>query len=649
MTTRHWKILIPLVLALITLAVFWQVRDHEFINLDDEQYVTQNPHVRGGPTAGGLAWAFTTTHASNWHPLTWLSHMLDSQLFGMDPSGHHLVNLLFHVANALLLFLVLNRMTQALWQSAAVAFLFALHPLHVESVAMVAERKDVLSTFFLLLTLWAYFVYTRSPGITRMIPVVVFFALGLLSKPMLVTLPFVLLLLDYWPLGRYADPERTVPHSLPTQGSESPGKKKKQKKKQTGESPPVAPERKEPSDATVIPWTLVTEKIPLFALTILSSIMTFHAQLKGGAMSTLDDIPPLKRLGNALISYASYIVKTVFPQGLAVFYPYPASLPAWQVLGSAALIGAITFFAIRFRKRYPYVLVGWLWYLGTLVPVIGIVQVGMQSMADRYTYVPHIGLFIGVVWGVGELASRQPQGRNILAVLTGVVFASLTVVTWNQVSLWRSSITLFEHALRVTEQNSLAHLNLGVALNRAGKGSEAAEHYREVLRINPNSSGGHFNLANYYFSTGQKDKAFRHYREAVRINPRYTNAYNNLGLLMVSERRAEEAIPYYRSAIELDPSNAGIRYNYGIALAAAGRLPEAIEQFKFALEGRPDYPEAHNYLGMALLMQGNREEAIRHFRQALWLKPDFTPARLNLDNALGKRNPQAPAGTPRSR
>ena len=285
---------------------------------------------------------------------------------------------------------------------------------------------------------------------------------------------------------------------------------------------------------------------------------------------------------------------------------------------------------------------GWLWYLGTLVPVIGIVQVGMQSMADRYTYVPHIGLFIAVVWGIGELASRQASGRKILAAVTGVVFAGLTVVTWNQLSYWRNSITLFEHALRVTEQNSLAHLNLGVALNRTGKVSEAADHYRKTLRINPNSSGGHFNLANYYSSTGRKDEALHHYREAIRVNPRYANAYNNLGLLMVSERRAEEAIPYYRRAIELDPSNAGVRYNYGIALAAAGRLPEAIEQFKSALEGRPNYPEAHNYLGMALLMQGNREDAIRHFRQALWLKPDFTPARRNLDSALGSRNPQAP-------
>jgi tetratricopeptide (TPR) repeat protein len=644
MTTRHWKIVIPLLLVLVTLAVFWQVRGHDFINLDDEPYITQNPHVREGLTAGNLTWAFTATHASNWHPITWLSHQLDVQILGMDPAGHHLVSLLLHVANTLLLFLVLNRMTQALWQSAAVAFLFALHPLHVESVAWVAERKDVLSTFFLLLTLWAYFLYARNPRLVRFLPVVALFALGLMSKPMLVTLPFVLLLLDYWPLGRYAGTEKKSPPPV----VESAGKKKKQKIKSAEEGPPVLPERREATLPVNVLGSLVAEKIPLFVLSVLSSIITFFAQQKGGAMSPLDSIPLLTRLGNALISYASYIVKTVFPQDLAVFYPYPAGIAAWQVLGSAALIGGISFFAIRYRKRFPFALVGWLWYIGTLVPVIGIVQVGMQAMADRYTYVPHIGLFIAVVWGAGELASRQPRGRKILAALTGVVFASLTVITWNQITHWRSSITLFEHALSVTEQNSLAHLNFGVALNRAGKGREAAEHYREALRINPNSSGGHFNLANYYSATGQKDEALRHYREAVRINPRYTNAYNNLGLLMMSERQAEEAIPYYRKAIELDPSNAGVRYNYGIALAAAGHLPEAIEQFKSALEGRPNYPEAHNYLGMAFLMQGNREEAIRHFRQALWLKPDFTQARRNLDNALGNRGPQAPVGPARS-
>jgi Tfp pilus assembly protein PilF len=638
MTTRNWKIAIPLVLALVTLAVFWQVRGHDFINLDDEQYVTHNPHVRGGLTAGNLTWALTTSHASNWHPLTWLSHQLDVQFFGLDPAGHHLVSLFFHVANTLLLFFVLNRMTKTLWQSAAVAFLFALHPLHVESVAWVAERKDVLSTFFMLLTLWAYFIYTRSPGIVRMIPVVAFFALGLLSKPMLVTLPFVLLLLDYWPLGRYYAPEK--PASRPLPGIEAPGKKKKQKKKEIEDRPPVAPERMEPSAAAVVPWALVTEKIPLFALTILSSIITFLAQQKGGAMSPLEDISLLKRLGNALISYASYIVKTVFPQGLAVFYPYPAGIAAWQVLGSAALVGTLTFLAVRCRKQYPFAFVGWFWYLGTLVPVIGIVQVGMQAMADRYTYVPHIGLFIAVVWGAGDLASRQPQGRKILAALTGVVFASLTVMTWNQISHWRSSITLFEHALRVTEQNSLAHLNFGVALNRTGKGSEAAEHYREALRINPNSSGGHFNMANYYFSTGQKDEALQHFKEAIRIRPDYANAHSNLGVLLASQRRFEEAAAHYEKALRIEPANAGFHYNYGAALANQGRLPEAAGQFRDALALRPNYAEAHNDLGKVLMMEGKTAEAASHFREALRIRPNFTEARRNLDIVLESQKQQ---------
>lgn len=304
-------------------------------------------------------------------------------------------------------------------------------------------------------------------------------------------------------------------------------------------------------------------------------------------------------------------------------------------MGAAALLAALTLLCVLFRKRFPYALVGWFWYLGTLVPVIGIVQVGMQAMADRYTYVPHIGLFIAAAWGVTDLAAGLPWGRKALAALAGVVFPALAILTWSQLAYWKNSTTLFEHALRVTERNSLAHTNLGVALNRAGKLEEAASHYREAIRINPNSSGSHFNLANYYASAGRKENALHHYREAIRINPRYTNAYNNLGLMLMSDRRADEAIPYYRKAAELEPANAGILYGYGIALAAAGHLPEAVEQFNRALALRPNYPEAHNYLGMALLMQGKREEAVGHFRQALWLKPDFTQARRNLEQAAG--------------
>ena len=342
----------------------------------------------------------------------------------------------------------------------------------------------------------------------------------------------------------------------------------------------------EPSAAAIVPWTLVTEKIPLFALTILSSIMTFLAQQKGGAMSPLDDIPLLKRLGNALISYASYIVKTVFPQGLAVFYPYPAGIAAWQVLGSAALIGTMTFLAVRCRKQYPYAFVGWFWYLGTLVPVIGIVQVGMQAMADRYTYVPQIGLFIAVAWGAGDLASRQPHGRKILAALTGVVFASLTVVTWNQISHWRSSITLFEHALRVTEQNSLAHLNLGVALNRTGKGREAAEHYREALRINPNSSGGHFNLANYYVSTGRKDEALQPLQGSHPDQSALRKRLQQPRVLLAVGTSGRSGIP-----LRARPSNRSVQCRDSVQLwngpGQPGRLPEATEQFRDVGAGGP--------------------------------------------------------------
>lgn len=634
MTNRHWNIALPLLIALVTIAVFWQVQGHEFINLDDEQYITQNPHMRSGFTSASLAWAFTTTHASNWHPLTWLSHLLDVRLFGMDPSGHHLVSLLLHAASTILLFFVLNRMTQALWQSAAVAFLFALHPLHVESVAWAAERKDVLSTFFLMLTLWAYVRYAQRPRPSAMIPVATFFSLGLLSKPMLVTLPFVLLLLDYWPLNRLAVPERkAVPVRSPV--VQSGGKKKKRDKTGTDEKKAVASVTAPPAPSTAI-RALVTEKIPLFALAALSSVVTYLAQQKGGALSTLEQIPLVKRLANALVSYASYIAKTLFPQGLAVFYPYPSDIAWWKAAVSAALIAAVTFLAVRYRKRCPYLLVGWLWYLGTLVPAIGIVQVGTQAIADRYTYVPLIGLFIAAAWGTGDLAGRLPQGRRILAAATAATFAGLAVVTWNQVGCWRNSTTLFEHALRVTENNSVAHLNLGVALTRAGKSAEAAAHYREALRINPDSSSGHYNLANYYSSIGLKDEAKQQYIEAIRDNPRYANAYNNLGIVLVSQRRVEEAIPYYCKAVEIEPANAGMRFNYGIALAVTNDFPGAVGQFRSALESRPNYPEAHNYLGIALLMQGEKEEAIRHFRQALWLKPDFTQARRNLDGALGK-------------
>jgi protein O-mannosyl-transferase len=629
------KLVVCLLLFLATLAVYWQVRNHDFINLDDEQYVTQNPYVRGGLTAANLAWAFTTTHASNWHPLTWISHQVDVQFFGMNPAGHHLVNLLLHIANTLLLFFVFNRMTQKLWQSAAVAALFALHPLHVESVAWVAERKDVLSTFFMLLTLWAYFTYTRRPGRLRYLLVAVLFALGLMSKPMLVSLPFVLLLLDYWPLGRYAGLETKPPPPI----EEFMGKRKP-KKKNAEEALPVFPEgRRAPGPANIF-GALVTEKIPLFALTVASSIITFFAQQKGGAMSPLDDIPMLKRLGNALVSYAAYLVETLFPKGLAVFHPYPAEIAAWQLLGSAVLILCATVLVVRYRKSCPYAFVGWFWYLGMLVPVIGVVQVGMQAMADRYTYIPLVGIFILLTWGAADLAERIGLRKSALTAVAGLVLAAIVAATWVQVSYWQTSVILFEHALAVTAGNYLAHANLGVALNRMGRGQEAASHYLEAIRINPNYSSPHFNLANYYAARGDKEQAYRHYQEAVRIRPDYANAYNNLGVLLASQGRFEEAASQYEKALRIEPANAGFHYNCGIALANRGRLSEAAAQFRDALALRPNYAEAHNDLGKVLMTEGRPEEAASHFREAVWLKPNFTEARRNLDTVLVSQKKQ---------
>ncbi len=629
------KLIVCMLLFLATLAAFWQVKNHDFINLDDEQYVTQNPYVRGGLTAGNLAWAFTTTHASNWHPLTWISHQLDVQFFGMHPAGHHLVSLLLHIANTLLLFFVLNRMTQKLWQSAAVAALFALHPLHVESVAWVAERKDVLSTLFMLLTLWAYFVYTRHPGLVRYLLVVVLFALGLMSKPMLVTLPFVLLLLDYWPLGRYAGLEmKSLPPTVESTG------KKKPKKKNAEQELPVVPERRRSPGSGNMFKALMTEKIPLFALTVVSSIITFVAQQKGGAMSPLDDIPLLKRLGNALVSCAAYLVETIFPGDLAVFHPYPAEIAAWQLLGSTVLIVCITVLVVQYRKSHPYAFVGWFWYLGMLVPVIGVIQVGMQAMADRYTYIPLVGIFILLIWGAADLAKRIGLRKSTLTAIAGSVLAALVAATWVQVSYWQNSVILFEHALAVTSNNYLAHTNLGVALNRMGRAEEAASHYLEAIRINPNFSSPHYNLANYYAARGDKEDAYRHYQEAIRIRPDYASAYNNLGVLLASQRRFEEAASQYDKALRIEPANAGFHYNCGIALANQGRLSEAAAQFRDALALRPNYAEAHNDLGKVLLTEGKPEEAASHFSEAVWVKPNFTEARRNLDMVLESQKKQ---------
>jgi len=458
--------LVILLLLGVTFGAFYRVLGGEFLRYDDDVYITLNPFVKAGLSRVGLIWAFATGYNANWHPLTWVSHMLDVEVFGMNAGGHHLTNLILHLANTMLLFLVLRRMTGFVWRSAFVAALFGVHPLHVESVAWIAERKDVLSTLFWLLTIWAYARYAENPTWTRYLPVVLFFGLGLMAKPMLVTLPFVLLLLDYWPLNRLSfggKGERTVPV-----------------------------------------YDLFLEKVPLFAMTALSCLITFRAQQMGGAVGLLEKLPFAVRAGNALVAYTTYIGKMFWPKNLAVFYPHPgADLPVWQAVVAGLALVSITILVIRAGKPRPYLSVGWLWYLGTLVPVIGLVQVGAQAMADRYTYVPMIGLFIMLAWGLPGLGGKR------LAVPATLVVCALIAVTWRQVGYWRDSISLFRHAISVTEKNAVMHANLGLALRDRGRTDEAIREYREAIRIDPEFAQAHNNLAVALYFKGDYAEAWK--------------------------------------------------------------------------------------------------------------------------------------------
>ena len=557
-------VIICVFLVLATLTVYGQTRTHDFIGYDDDKYVTQNRFVSQGLSREGVIWAFSSTHASNWHPVTWLSHMLDVELFGMNAGAHHLTNLFFHILNSLLLFTVFRKMTARVWQSAIVALLFALHPLHVESVAWVAERKDVLSTFFWLLTIWSYARFARNPVMVRYLAVVGFFAIGLMAKPMVVTLPFVLLLLDYWPLNRF---------------------KAGQTNNHTGKS-----------DPGLAALRLVYEKIPLFVLAGLSCGVTFMAQKKGEALGLLDVHPLTMRVANAVASYVKYIQKLIWPHDLAILYPYPEVITAGQVLAGWAVLGCITFLAVRYCKRLPWLFVGWFWYVGTLVPVIGLVQVGVQAMADRYTYIPFIGLFLILTWGAPLLIGKWHYKNIALSVITTVIFFVLITTTWTQVSYWKNSIRLFEHALRVTKLNYVIHNNLGFEL---------------VLQ-------------------DQKDQAIKHYKQALRINSEFEQAHVNLGSVLFSQAKIEESFAYYQAVLKARPEFARVHYNFGVLLLKIGRVDEAIVHFQETLRIKPDYAEAYNSLGAAMVSKKKIPEAIAHFKTALQIKPTLADARTNL-------------------
>ncbi len=596
----HLPLTISLLLALATLLIFAQVGGHEFLSYDDNLYVTDNQTVLGGLSWNNVAWAFTTMHAANWHPLTWLSLMLDVQLFGPRPGALHLVNVLFHTFNAVLLFLILVRMTGAQWRSAFVAALFALHPLHVESVAWVAERKDVLSVFFGLLTIWAYLRYTNRPGLLRYAWVVLLFVLSLLSKPMLVTMPFLLLLLDYWPLGRIEGRHKPVPGTVPVRQQAS--------------------------------WTrLIAEKVPLLVLCAASSIVTVVAQKHSEAMSDLLSLGLSVRLANAAVGYTRYLGKTFWPVSLSVFYPHPgAALPMWESAGAVFLLLLITTLVLLRLRRSPWLAVGWFWFVGTLVPVIGLVQVGAQSIADRYTYFPLIGIFITMAWEAPELLKGQRVGPRALGTASLLVILVLSGLTWRQLGFWESDETLFRHAISVTKDNCVAQASLAEALLRKGDLEEAYGLFQKTLQLCPKDYQSWYNLGVLQKDRGELPNAEYSLREALRLKPGYTMAWSNLGAVYLASDRVPEAIDALLEAARQAPEDASIQFNLGSVYGKTGRVAEAIGAYREAVRLKPDYAAAWNNLGIAYKNLGRISEAAAAFRQAAQIRSDDPVAWYNL-------------------
>jgi len=583
-------------LLLLTLAAFSPALTAGFINVDDPQYVLDNPMVNRGLSAASLRWALSAFHFGTWQPLSWLSHQLDSSLFGLQPRGHHLTSLLLHAANAGLLLIVLRRMTGLLWPSLAVAALFALHPLRVESVAWVAERKDVLAGLFWMLAMAAYLRYVRRPGAGRYVAVALVFALGLAAKPMLVTLPAILLLCDYWPLGRLRLPAGG--HRVP-RGSYAPG-------------------------------TLLLEKLPLLFLSLLSSAVTVKAQQAAGAVSTIEAIPPAMRVANAALSTVWYLFKAAWPADLAFFYPYQAVyLPGWRSLAAIAFI-ALTTLGTFAAVRRPYLVVGWLWYLVALLPVTGLVQIGAHSRAARFTYLPLIGVTLLVVWAARDLASKVPPVARILHAATLPIVLALAAATYVETGHWRDSITLHRRSLTVTGSNERALLNLGKALLMEGKSGEAEALFREALRLRPDSAEAMGNLASVLVGGGRRDEALALDREALRLNPALHWVHNNLGNLLQSLGRFEEAVESYRSALRLAPGYAAGHANLGLALARMGRDDEAAGHLAEALRLNPWHADAHYNLAVIYDRRGRRGEALEHYEQAIRLRPDHEAARRGL-------------------
>ncbi len=582
--------LIYLGLGLITLALYLPALSHGFVEYDDQQYVTDNPRVQAGLTWGGLVWAFGF-HAGNWHPLTWLSHMLDCQLFAAWAGGHHLTNVLLHVATTLLLFAVLNRMTNARWRSAAVAALFAWHPLHVESVAWVAERKDVLCAFFWMLTLWLYARYVEKTCLTRYLLTLGSFALCLMAKPMGVTLPFVMLLLDYWPLGRVMGDQ--------WQGSGM--------------------------------ARLVVEKTPFFALSAAACVLTLRAQEL--AIVSTAGLSVSQRLAHVLAAYAHYLVAMFVPRHLAVYYPYQLHLPALTIVGAVVVLSLLTLLAITLFRRQPCLVVGWLWYLGTLVPVIGLVQVGDQAWADRYTYLPLIGLFVPLVWW----AFAVIKNRLALQSLAAIVAVTLLALTSRQLRHWQNTRTLFAHADQVTTNNYMAVTVLGSLLAKEHKLTEAMACYQTALRYQPGFPEAHFFLGNALDEQGQLAEAVAEYQKALWFRPTQEQTHIFMGIALGKQKKYDEAMAHYAAALQLNPDSAITHNNLARLLHTQGRFADAIAHYRAALELDPKLELAHNNLGILLIQQGKLSEGTGQLREALRLKPENAETAFNLALALNQQ------------
>jgi len=586
---KKYIYLIILFLIVTCFIAYGRILGNNFINYDDNLYITASSHVQSGINAATIKWAMTDIHTGHWHPLTMLSHALDWSLFRDNAGGHHLVNLLLHIGNTLLLFFLLNKITNNLWPSAFVAVFFALHPLRVESVAWVSERKDVLCMFFGLWTLYAYAFYVAKPQASKYILCLVLFALGLMAKAMLVTLPFVLLLLDFWPLKRWEkEPLKDI---SATTFTVNPQMKKKAKKRDLIEG--KALREIKPFRPSII--FLVVEKVPFFILIVLSIGMTYYAAQSVGAVSIVS--PLTTKIINMCISYVAYIGKIFWPVDLAVFYPYQHILPFWQPWGALLILLLISAVVILYIRKLPFLFVGWFWYLGTLVPVIGLVQVGRQALADRYTYLPSIGIGIILAWGIMNLLPKEKLQKIILIPLAVIVIILMTVLTWQQCGYWKNSITLFNHALQVTKNNYLAHDSLGVALDAEGNHQEAIDHYKNAIKINPEYDNAYYNLANAFKDLGNMEEAAKNFRETIRVNPNFTNAHNNLGIILeMYYKKYDEAIHQYRQELKIQPDNYGVHYNLGIALAAKGEQQEAIKHFQRAIYLKPDYEAAREWL-----------------------------------------------------